>query len=270
MEFLRISRINLLLLCILIVQGSQAQSFSVKPTSLQYPLEPGQSGYRHITVTNMTDEPKTYTVSKGDFMPDSLGNTLRYPSGTTPRSCSEWLQISPSTFDLAPNESKKIRIAIEVPPGEGTTKWAELYIRAEEELLSLPALADKSLQSQLQAQGRIAVPVLQSPASNVAFEAKVANMRAANYSEVKMYYADLINSGDKLVTGQILRTITHLDTGQKKQLPPFKVGLLPDERKTIEFPLPDDLVEGSYQITTIWQVDYQKRPKGARLQIELE
>lgn len=248
----------------------QAQSFSVKPTSLQYPLEPGQSGYRHITITNMTDEPKSYVISKGDFMPDSLGNTRRFPSGTTARSCAEWLQIAPTTFSLAPNESQKIRISIEVPTGEHSTKWAEIYVQAEEELLSLPALADKSLQSQLQAQGRIAVPILQSPASNTLFEAKVANLRPVEYGQEEMYHADLINSGDKLVTGQILRTITHLESGKKNHLPPFKVGLLPDERKTIEFPLPKDLDKGSYQLTTIWQVDYQKRPKGARTQIELE
>ena len=246
------------------------QSFSVKPTNLQYPLEPGQTGYRHITVTNMTDEPKTYQISKGDFMPDTLGNTQRLPVGSSARSCAEWLQISPSSFELAPNESKKIRITMQVPAGETATKWAEIYIQSEEELQSLPALADKAVQSQLQTQGRIAIPVLQSPGSNMAYEAKVTNFRVVDSMEVKRYHVDLVNSGDKLVTGKILRTITHLETGQKKQLPPLKIGLLPEVTRTIQFDLPPDLAEGTYNLTAIWQVDYQKRPKGARLQIELD
>lgn len=90
-------------------------------------------------------------------------------------------------------------------------------------------------------------------------------MWVVNYSEVKMYYVDLINSGDKLVIGQIFWIIIYLDIGQKKQFFLFKVGLLLDERKIIEFLLLDDLVEGSYQIIIIWQVDYQKRLKGVRL-----
>lgn len=245
---------------------SSAQTFAVKPAKLQYPLEPGQSAYRQITITNLTDAPQTYNITTGDFQIDEIGNTKRFAPGTTPRSCAEWIQISPSTFELAPNESKKIRVSIEVPDNQSATKWAELYIQQEEELSNLPALADKAMQSQLQAQGRIAVPILQSPASNTAFEASVKNFREATKDK---YHVDLVNSGDKLVTGRVVRTITNLETGQKKQLPELMVALLPEVTRTMEFELPADLGNGNYNLTAIWQVDYQKKPKGARIQVEL-
>lgn len=247
--------------------SSSAQTFGVKPTKLQYPLEPGQSAYRQITITNLTDAPQTYNITKGDFMPDVIGNTKRFEAGTTERSCANWIQITPTTFELAPNESQKIRVSIEVPAGESATKWAELYIQQEEELSNLPALADKAMQSQLQAQGRIAVPILQSPTSNTNFQAIVTNFQKM---DAKRYHVDLVNSGDKLVTGSIVRTITNLETGQKKQLPELNVALLPDVTRTMEFALPQELDSGDYNLTAIWRVNYQKKPKGARTQIEIE
>ncbi|MFK7904073.1 MAG: Fn3-like domain-containing protein [Chitinophagales bacterium] len=246
---------------------TSAQTFAVKPAKLQYPLEPEQSAYRQITVTNLTDKPQTYNITKGDFMPDEMGNTKRFAAGTTSRSCADWIQITPTTFELAPNESKKIRVSISVPKEIIATKWAELYIQQEEELTMLPALADKAMQSQLQAQGRIAVPILQSPNSNTDFEAIIKDLRE---SEKNKYHVDLVNSGDKLILGSIVRTLTNLETGLKKQLPELNIALLPDVTRTIEFPLPTKLDPGMYNLTAIWQLDYQKKPKGVRTQIEVK
>ena len=50
-------------------------------------------------------------------------------------------------------------------------------------------------------------------------------------------------------------------------LPPMAVSLLPNVNRTIEFPLPEELQSGNYNLTTIWKVDYQKNPKGVRKQI---
>ncbi|MBV6426167.1 MAG: hypothetical protein KIPDCIKN_00677 [Haliscomenobacter sp.] len=248
----------------------QAQEFAVKPANLQFPLEPLQSGYRTLTLTNLSDETKTYQLSVGDFEMDTLGNLVRMDPGASKYSCAKWITFEPATFELAPNESRQIRVTISVPANENGTRWAELYFQAQEELADLPALADRAMQSQLKAQSRIAVPVLQSPPSNTNYDAEVANLRLAERNDTTaVFHADLINKGEKLVTGRIMRSATNLDTGASFKLPPVDVAILPGVRRILDFRFDEVLPKGNYLLTAVWQVDYQKSPKGSRLQIQL-
>src|SRR5674476_142765 len=100
---LRILLIAIQLLCIATIQ-LKAQSFKVTPASIDFSLNAGESGNQTITVENTSDKVESFVVSASDYDYDETGKMKFMPLGTSKRSCSSYMTITPPFLTINPNE----------------------------------------------------------------------------------------------------------------------------------------------------------------------
>ncbi len=139
------SRMATLLLCGLWAAGAHA-SFSVSGgLTRDLVLRPGDIEEGVLEIASSSDEPQRIRLYQSDYLFRSDGSNEFGPPGTTPRSNSGWITISPLEADLPPHGRVQIVYRVEVPedvtlPG---TYWSMLMIEPMPSVDDLVALEDR-------------------------------------------------------------------------------------------------------------------------------
>lgn len=261
--------------CLICSLWSFAQDFSVSPVSLNFTAEPGESQMKQLTVRNFASTRSTFSVSVKDV---DLTNKKNVQITDTTffknRSCSNWLNISPSFFELNPNEEVTIKVSIEVPSGEYNTRFAKLIIGTIKEQSAFDV--DKGLGAGVVVAGRIAVKVTQSPKSNTSFESRISQ-----FAEVtkqgdanRSFLVEVENNGDKVLNGAIYFVASNLQTAEEVQFPAERIvkSVLPSTKKQYILTLPSTpaLLPGKYYLAAILDYSNEKNLEGAQILIEVK
>jgi len=231
----------------------KAQEFEIAPTRMDFNLEPGQNGVMVLNVTNHSDKKRNYITVLNDWTIEESGNINYLNPGTTERSCTEWVTVTPSFFELAPNESKKINVLMKVPLSEiaNSTKWAMLFVQEVIEKFETIG-GDKTTSAGITVNPSIGVYVFQSPDSYNESNATISNFRK---SEIQNEFkADVKNTGDKIIQGKIYLVITDLQKAEENQTEPKEFTLLPGVSRSLSMILPQNLEKGLYSIAAV--LDY--------------
>lgn len=114
MKFLKSS---IMVVAILLMLKNPLYAISISPTSIKNNFKPGESSQGQIKVYNEGDYPLKVNMELSDwaFMKDGSGKVDFPPAGTTPYSCSDWIQITPTEFELEPKKSKEVTYTITFP-----------------------------------------------------------------------------------------------------------------------------------------------------------
>jgi len=108
-------RVATLLLCSLWSASTNA-SFSVSGgLTRDLVLRPGDVEEGVIEILSSSDEPQRIRLYQTDYLFQSDGSNVYGPPGTTPRSNSEWITISPREADLPPLGRVQVVYRVEVP-----------------------------------------------------------------------------------------------------------------------------------------------------------
>src|SRR5690606_33830782 len=76
----------------------------------------GSNMMQYVDVTNPSkDYPLELAISYEDWKYSELGDNQLYPAGTLENSLANWLTVSESYFSLAPGETKRIQLNINIP-----------------------------------------------------------------------------------------------------------------------------------------------------------
>ncbi|MCL3782456.1 DUF916 domain-containing protein [Prolixibacteraceae bacterium JC049] len=245
------------LLLVLLVLGvsfvAKAQKFEVAPTRIDFNLELGQNGQSFVNVKNHANKKKKYTVTLSDWTVSESGDIKYLPANTSPRSCADWITITPAVFELQPNESTKISVVMRVPNKEEaqTTKWGMLFVQEVEEQ-SATAGGDKSTKAGIKVNPSIGVYLLQAPDSYNNESATIDNMHEKEKG--KSVEVDVANTGDKILKSKVYLIVSDLQTADEITMEPIEVTLLPGVKKSIVLQLPETMKAGNYSLTGV--LDY--------------
>ncbi|MCI5055102.1 MAG: hypothetical protein MRY83_03280 [Flavobacteriales bacterium] len=255
---------------ILISARSEGQGFEVSPVILHFDAEAGASQTKTLLVSNYFSKRRAFTVSMTDFTRDSLGGKKFFEAGKYSRSCADWISVSPSFFEVDPNEVKEITVTMKVPSGETSSKWTMLRISATKERTAFDA--DKGTSGGILVTPTIGVHVYQSPRSNVNFKARISNLKEVTKASDNQRKLSVFveNVGEKNIEAKLFLLIADLENATETKTPIRKVPMFPGATRRVELDLPTDLAPGNYSVAAILDYGHNTPLEGIQTEIEIK
>lgn len=245
---------------------ANAQNISVSTAQIKFNLEPGEVHSTTFEVKNTGTTQESINLSLGDWQLDADGNTNYFAPNTTENSCANWMTISPTFLELAPNESQKVKVQMLVPDDGISTRWAIIFVERALEQTSM-ASADRDLRFGIETVTRLGIPVYQAPRKSGVYKGAVASLE-----EIKAglkYKANLKNIGDKVIDGKVHLTFSNVETGEEIEAPIQKIIILPNSSRNYDFDIPK-LKKGTYLMAVIFEYHEDEQLVGKQLQIKIE
>lgn len=247
-----------------------AQELEVSPGSLSFTANPGSSQTLQLSIRNKGNTEQSFVFNLSDWLTDETGDVKYFNPGTTPRSCTDWITVSPNLVTLGPNESAVINVTMLVPNDNSSTKWAMIFAQSAIEQTGAKAI-DKDVKMGMQLSLRIAIPIYQSPASNNLYKGTIEGLvEVVGEDNSRNYESRVINLGDKILNCKVYFTFSNLSTAEELSSEPIEFSLLPESNKKIEYKLDKQLPAGKYEVAAILDYGYNDELEGIQLQIEVK
>lgn len=112
-------------------------------------LAPGKGASATVTVTNGGDTKSAVSLSIDDFAIE--GGRPNFNSQPHARGLARRLSVFPTSFDLAPGESKEVRVLLDpgVEANESGTHWAVIFMQTSRLADMIPPGGDRQVQVKL-------------------------------------------------------------------------------------------------------------------------
>jgi hypothetical protein len=258
-----------LFLISLLTLHAKSQSFKITPASLDFALNVGESGNQVITVENTSDKVESFVVSASDYDYDDSGKMKFLPLGTSKRSCSSYMTITPSYLTLNPNQSVKVNVLMNVPQDSVKTRWGIVSIRSEKEYIGIAADKDV-VRAGLIITPEIAVKVLQTP-PNLTFTKmtirEFQEMKQDSGDSTRVFKVKLANEGEVRTKAKVYLTASNLETLKETTIEPVEITLLPGVNSDVKLNLPNDLNPGTYSLAAIMDYGAENDLEGIEMEI---
>lgn len=247
-----------------------AQELEVSPGTLYFTANPGSSQTQQISLRNKGNTQQSFIFNLSDWLTDENGDIKYFAPGTTPRSCANWVTVSPALVTLQPNESATINVTVLVPNDISATRWAVVFVQSAVEQTGAKAV-DKEMALGMNLALRIAVTVYQSPASNTLYKGTVEGLKEViGDNGSRTYQTQVINLGDKILNCKVYFIISNLETAEEIMSTPYEFSLLPETNKKLEYTLDKPLAKGRYSVAAILDYGYNEELEGVQLEIEVK
>ena len=237
-----------------IIGFSVAQDFEVAPVQLYFNANPGESQNKIITIKNHSSVKSSFILSPGDFVISTEGNIDYKPANSTKHSISNWISISPSFFDLEPNQERQVSVAIQPPTDETGSKWGVIYVKTTKEKTSFQA--GEELSAGVTVSPMITVQVYQTSKMNKNLKAKIDQLREipSEDSTERWFSAIVTNLSDIIIHCKVVLIASNMQTAQEKQYVPVQFDSYPKNTQKIILKLPKNLEKGTYALAAV--LDY--------------
>jgi len=247
-----------------------AQELEVTPATLMFNANPGSSQTKQIYVRNKAKTEQSFVFNLSDWLTDENGEVKYFSPGTTGRSCSDWITVSPALVTLQPNESVRVNITMLIPVDSPSTKWAVLFVESAVEKTGAKAI-DKNVQMGLQISARIAVPIFQSPDGNTLYKGTLEGLSKSTDDNGNMVLeTQALNLGDKILDCKIYFTFSNIETAEEFTSDAVQFSLLPDSDKKVKYTLEEPLKKGKYSVAAILDYGFNEELEGIQLELEIK
>jgi hypothetical protein len=247
-----------------------AQELEVTPGTLSFATNPGSSQTQQITLRNKGKTEQSFIFNLSDWLTDEAGEVKYFSPGTTPRSCADWITVSPALVTLQPNEKATINVTMLVPNDNIATKWAVLFVQSAVEQTG-PKAVDKEMALGVQLALRIAVTIYQSPTSNTLYKGTIEGLtEKIGEDNSRTYTSQVINVGDKVLNCKVYFTVTNLGTAEEFTSTPVEFSLLPETNKKVSYTLDKPLAKGRYSVAAILDYGFNNELDGVQLELEVK
>ena len=250
--------------------NTNAQELEVSPGTLSFATNPGSSQTQQITLRNKGKTEQSFIFNLSDWLTDETGEVKYFNPGTTPRSCAEWITVSPALVTLQPNEQATINVTMLVPNDDPSTKWSTLFVQSAVEQTGAKAV-DKDMALGMQLALRIAVTIYQSPTSNTLFKGSIEGLtEKIGDDNSRIYNSTVINLGDKVLNCKVYFTVSNLATAEEFTSTPIEFSLLPETNKKVSYTLDKQLAPGRYSVAAILDYGHGNELEGVQLEMEVK
>jgi P pilus assembly chaperone PapD len=247
-----------------------AQELEVSPGTLSFSTNPGSSQTQQINLRNKGKTEQSFIFNLSDWLTDEAGEVKYFDAGTTPRSCADWITVSPALVTLQPNEQATINVTMLVPNDNASTKWAVLFVQSAVEQTGARAV-DKEMALGVQLALRIAVTIYQSPVSNTLYKGTIEGLtEKIGEDNSRTYGSQVINLGDKVLNCKVYFTVSNLETAEEFTSTPIEFSLLPETNKKVSYTLDKKLAKGRYSVAAILDYGFNNELDGVQLEMEVK
>ena len=256
----------------LISSQAKSQSFKVTPASIDFSLNAGESDNQSITVENTSDKVESFVVSASDYDFSQDGKMKFLPLGSSKRSCSLYLTLTPSFITINPNESVKINVLMKVPQDSMKTRWGIVSIRSEKEYTGIAADKDV-VKAGLIITPEIAVKILQTPPSLTFSKMTILDFKEtdrAKTDSTRVFLVKIANEGEVSTKSKVYLTASNMETLKEITTEPVEVKVLPGVKSEVKLSLPYNLNKGTYSLAAILDYGAENDLEGMEMEIELK
>jgi hypothetical protein len=207
-------------------------------------------------------------LSGGDFGINNQGQREYGPANSNKRSISNWMTISPTFFEIPPNEEQQVSVSIQPPIDEFGSRWGVVYVRTATEKLTFEA--DKTLSAGMTMSPRIVVEVYQTSHGGGQLSAKIDQLREieSNKPEKRLFTALVTNNSDVIVPSKVYLILSNMQTGKETIYPAITFEAYPKNTHRVTLDLPADLAKGTYALAAILDYGSTSTLEGTQMVIE--
>ncbi len=250
---------NKLLLSVFILLLSlqvKSQDFEVAPVKINFKVDPEDSQTKVLSVKNHSNFRTSFMITFADFVIDKYGNKQAIERNSSKTSCAEWITPEKTFFDINPNEQVLIKITMQPPVDDYSTRWALMYVQTVHEKTSFDV--DRGFGAGVRVSGRISVEVYRAPVVNLKPKLKIKDLREVSSIDTlnRYFVADVINQGKNIAKCKVTFIASNLGTAEEFEFEPIYFESFPGFQREVKFKLPDTLPAGKYSFVAL--LDYGK------------
>jgi len=255
---------------VLFTVALQAQAgISISPARLYYKLATGASGKQTVNVTNPTEKELEVGVSFSDWEYEPSGNNRIVDAKTLATSCSDWIQILPSSyFVVQPGETKQVEVAFKVPA------TADSKVPVHTGMIFFTQLNPGKSTDQngaaIQVTVRMGVKVYHSFVQQSTPLLEINDLTSySDETNNKIIELKIENQSSIWADGKVKWELFNNGNGKKTTLKDIEFYTLPKDIRIIKQILPNDLPKGEYTLSAIMTYGENDVIKIAELEFSL-
>ncbi|PZP50646.1 MAG: hypothetical protein DI598_05110 [Pseudopedobacter saltans] len=224
----------------------------VKPVRLDFNLSKGEAVIQTLNITNNFPFKMVFRAYTSDWLRDSVGVHQYLKPGTLDRSCAKWISFENNSVEIAPKETKQIIVKMKMPNTDSAMaqmKWCLVFLESvKENKIDKPS---DSVRTSVNTIFRVGIHVLQTPPQlksdkkleMISFKS-IANQR-------NNYQITCINKGETQLECKGYLELSSLADNTKKTVGPIMFPIFPDQKRLVNFSLPQDIPNGKYSILAV-------------------
>ncbi len=234
----------------------KSQDFEVAPVKINFKVDPEDSQTKVLSVKNHSNFRTSFMITFADFVIDKYGNKQAIERNSSKTSCTEWITPEKTFFDINPNEQVLIKITMQPPVDDYSTRWALMYVQTVHEKTSFDV--DQGFGAGVRVSGRISVEVYRDPVVNLKPKLKIKDLREVSSIDTlnRYFIADVINQGKNIAKCKVTFIASNLGTAEEFEFEPIYFESFPGFQREVKFKLPNTLPAGKYSFVAL--LDYGK------------
>lgn len=226
-----------------------------------------------IKVTNNGTAPLVMGVYLKDWERDSLGTKQYLPASSTNHSNASWIHYSPSQLTIAPGETKALDVQLKAPQNATAFTNSMLFLTQinKQDTLYRRDANGKGMGIIIKLEVGIHI-YNATPALNPTKDINFLRLKEipSTVDSLRQFETVLKNQGEDYADVTIGFNLTEVSTGQKYNLAPSKISMLPGAAQAIKFQFPSQLPKGTYQIVVMADAGDNSALQIAKKQISYE
>jgi hypothetical protein len=254
-------------------ESKRTQGVAVSPAHFHLNISQGETKTFEITVSNDTDNPKSFKVNTYDFDMDGRGKSNFLPAGDGKYSLSKWLNVSPSFVECNARETKKVKLTVSVPEDESGARAAWNIIMLEEEkprtTLEPPKKGEGTVALGVIPTFAFGVFVYQNPPNVTDNAVEITNFTIQNRDETTFVSIEAENRGSGIAYCTSYIDLTNLETGEQERLTVKRFTIVPELIRDFNFTLPDRIGKGKYLAVGVLDFEGSEEIQVAEMEFDI-
>ncbi|RBL88321.1 hypothetical protein [Chitinophaga flava] len=223
----------------------------IKPSTIDFKLNNGQTGTAHVYIVNHLPKKKQFTIYLSDWVRDSTGAHTYTPPGSIERSCARWVKLTKTFIEVEPGQTYDYDIKIQVPDSTASIKemkWTMLFFETTEEQVVEGA---NGLKTNINNKVRVGIHLYQTPPSLTFKDVKILAFDNKSDSDKKKCQIVCQNTGTTQLECTSYIELSNVATGDKTTVNVPQFPLFPEQRRIVEFEIPKNLPKGKYSLVGV-------------------
>lgn len=257
----------------LFVQEAVAQTgLTVGPPRVFFVAASGQGQTQYLEVHNPS---KDYTlelaVSLEDWVYSEHGDNILSPAGTLPTSMADWVSVSETLFALAPGETKRLQVNLQVPTDVSYLDSIPVHTAMLFVTQLNPRAGAERDGANIRLAMRTGVKLYHRFTGNVKEDLEITNLRYLSSDTTgQLLELSYDVTGNVWLQGQIRTEFLNQEDGTRIVEDNLAFYAMPADRRKQYIALPEDLPSGSYTVSVFMFFGENNQVKAAEMDFDYE
>lgn len=246
---------------------------SVSPSTLHFNLTPGKSKSMEVKIKNDTQKKYVFQANFSDFVMGTNGKPVGQQNGSNRFGLSQWSTISPAYFELAPGETRKVQVTVNVPDGVEYNHAAWTVLMLDEVTKRAPLSPDgtgNTIALGITPSLGFGVYVYQNPPDHALEKIEIENFVFNDSTQTRKLKLSATNSGEGIGFCSSYVELTNLQTGEQQKLKGQKFTILPGFDRIFFYDLPKDMKPGKYSAVGIIDTNNPDQVTAAEVEFNIQ